>query len=128
MTRIMFVDDEPDIMYLVKKILEKEGYQVDSVYTGQECIERAGKERPDLILLDIMMPDIDGWEVSRTLKSKEETRDIPIVMLTIRTSENSVEKSFDYAYADAHIGKPINTTEMLNTIRWVLENKGRAAG
>lgn len=126
MTKIMFVDDEPDVIYLVKKILEKEGYEVVEVYTGKECLERVEEEAPDLILLDIMMAGIDGWEVSRTLKSQEETKDIPIVMLTVRTSEDSEEKSFEYAHADAHLGKPINTVKMLNTIRWVLENKRRS--
>jgi CheY-like chemotaxis protein len=126
MTRIMLVDDEPDIIYLVKKLLEKEGYDVTEVYTGKECLERVEDDHPDLILLDIMMPDIDGWEVSRTLKSKDETKDIPIVMLTIRTSEDSIEKSFEYSHADAHIGKPIITEEMFSTLKWVLENKRRS--
>jgi CheY-like chemotaxis protein len=124
MTKIMLVDDEPDVIYLIKKLLKREGYDVVEVYNGKDCLERAAEEKPDLLLLDIMMPGIDGWEVSRTLKTKEETKDIPIVMLTVRVSEDSVEKSFEYAYADAHLGKPINTEKMLNTIKWILENKG----
>jgi len=123
MTKIMLVDDEPDVIYLVKKILEKKGYEVVEIYSGKECLERVEEEKPDLILLDIMMPGIDGWEVARTLKSKPETKGIPIVMLTVRVSEESVEKSFKYAHADAHIGKPINTEKMVNTIRWVLDHR-----
>ncbi len=124
MTKIMLVDDEPDVVYLVKKILLKEGYKVVEVYTGRDCLETVDDEKPDLILLDIMMPGIDGWEVSRTLKTKAATKNIPIVMLTVRVSDDSVEKSFEYAYADAHLGKPINTEKMLHTIQWVLKNKG----
>jgi CheY-like chemotaxis protein len=123
MTKIMLVDDEPDVIYLIKKILEREGYEVSEVYNGKDCLERVEGENPDLILLDVMMPGIDGWEVSRTLKTRENTKHIPIVMLTVRVSEDSVEKSFKYAHADGHIGKPVNTEKMLNTLKWVLENR-----
>jgi CheY-like chemotaxis protein len=122
MTKIMLVDDEPDVVFLIKKILVKAGYEVEEVYTGKDCLGRVEKEKPDLILLDIMMPGLDGWEVSKTLKSKKETKDIPIVMLTVRVSEDSVEKTFKFAHADGHIGKPIITEKMLQTIKWVLEN------
>ncbi len=125
MTKIMLVDDEPDVIYLVKKLLEKEGYDVVEYYNGKDCLENVESDDPDLILLDIMMPGIDGWEVSRTLKKRDSTKDIPIVMLTVRVSEDSVEKSFEYAYADGHIGKPIITEKMLNTILWVLKNRGK---
>jgi CheY-like chemotaxis protein len=125
MTKIMLVDDEPDVIYLIKKILEREGYEVVEVYNGKDCLERVEGENPDLIVLDVMMPGIDGWEVSRTLKTRENTKNIPIVMLTVRVSEDSVEKSFKYAHADGHIGKPVNTEKMLNTLKWVLENRGK---
>jgi CheY-like chemotaxis protein len=82
------------------------------------------KENPDLILLDIMMPGIDGWEVAKTLKSRGSTKHIPIVMLTVRVSEESVVKTFEYSHADGHVGKPITTEKMLSTIKWVLDNKG----
>jgi CheY-like chemotaxis protein len=123
MTKIMLVDDEPDVVYLVRKILEKEGYEVTTVYSGKDCLDTVEKENPDLIVLDIMMPGIDGWETARTLKNKDATKHIPIVMLTVRVSEDSVEKSFEYANVDGHLGKPISTEKMLNTIKWVLENK-----
>jgi len=123
MTKIMIVDDEPDVLYLVEKILEKEGYEVDVAYSGKDCLDKVEDVMPDLIILDIMMPGIDGWETARTLKTKEKTKNIPIVMLTVRVSDDSVERSFEYANADGHLGKPISNEKMLNTIRWVLENK-----
>src|SRR3972149_9809453 len=123
MTRIMIVDDEPDIVYLVKKMLEKEGYEVEAVYNGSECLGKVRDLKPDLIILDIMMPGIDGWEVAYTLRNWKETKHIPIIMLTVRVSEDSREKSFTYARADAHLGKPITAENLLNTIKWVLKTR-----
>lgn len=123
MARIVLVDDEPDVVFLVKKMLEKEGHEVTEFYNGKDALEQIEDISPELIILDIMMPGIDGWEVARTLKSRDSTKGIPIVILTVRVSEDSVEKSFEYAFADAHLGKPINTKKMLNTIDWILTNR-----
>jgi two-component system, OmpR family, alkaline phosphatase synthesis response regulator PhoP len=123
MTKIMIVDDEPDVLYIVRKILEKEGYEVEVTYSGKDCLDTVADVKPDLIILDIMMPGLDGWEVARTLKNQEHTKDIPIIMLTVRVSDDSVERSFQYSNADGHLGKPISNEKMLNTIKWVLENK-----
>ncbi|RMF89936.1 MAG: response regulator [Methanobacteriota archaeon] len=128
MAKILFADDEPDIVYLVKKLLERNGHETIVTYSGNDVLTLAKKERPDLVLLDIMMPGPNGWEVSKALKSDEETRDIPVVMLTVRTSKDSIEKSLTYAKATAHIGKPATTEEILHTIDAVLSpSKGAAA-
>jgi len=119
MAKILLVDDEPDIVYLVGKILRKAGHKVVEAYSGKEALEKAAAEKPDIVLLDIMMPDINGWEVSRILKTKAETKDIPIIMLTVRTSKDSERKSFEYAYADLHIGKPASGKEILKAINSV---------
>jgi CheY-like chemotaxis protein len=116
MTKILLVDDEPDIIYLVKKILEKGGYEVVEAYGGKEALKMTESEDPDLVLLDIMMPDLDGWDVSRTLKSREDTKHIPVVMLSVRSSSDSRLKSREYAHADAHIGKPASSNAILKTI------------
>jgi CheY-like chemotaxis protein len=83
----------------------------------KEALKKIKVEKPNLVLLDIMMPDINGWDVSRTLKSREETKDIPIIMLTVRTSRDSVQKSFEYAMVDAHLGKPASGKEILRVIK-----------
>ncbi len=116
MANILFIDDEPDIVYLIKKVLEKAGHTVDVAYNGEDGMKKAREEKPDLVLLDIMMPDVSGWDVSRTLKTSNDTQDIPIVMLTVRTSQDSVRKSIGYAFADAHIGKPASGKEIVETI------------
>lgn len=122
MAKIMVVDDEPDIVYLVSKMLKKEGHEIVEAYSGREALEKLKTTRPDLILLDVMMPGINGWEVSKKIKSDPEYRSIPVAMLTIKSSEEDMEKSFMYARCDAHIGKPIIREKMLNTVRWLLEN------
>jgi twitching motility two-component system response regulator PilG len=124
MARILVVDDEPEIVVLTEKILEKEGHEVISTRNGLEFMEILKSNKPDLILLDIMMPEVNGWEVCRKIKSNVETRDIPVVMFTVRTSEDSVEKSFEYAHADAQIGKPFKAEEIIETIeRLVKQSK-----
>ncbi len=121
MSKILFVEDEPDIVYLVKKTLENEGYEVAVALTGDEGLKKLRAERPDLVLLDIMMPDIDGWEVCKRIKENGKTKDIPVVMFTVRSSEGSKLKSFRYAHADAHINKPYSKEELLSTIKGLLE-------
>ena|SRR3990172_2703990 len=120
MVKILLVDDEPDIVYLLKRILQKEGHEVVEAYGGKEALSKTESEHPDIVLLDIMMADFNGWEVSRSLKSREETKNIPIVMLTVRTSEDSVKKSLEYAHADAHLGKPASGRDILGVIDSVL--------
>ncbi|GBE19051.1 alkaline phosphatase synthesis transcriptional regulatory protein PhoP [archaeon BMS3Abin16] len=121
MAKILLIDDEPDIVYLVKKVLEKGGHQVEEAYTGTEGLLKAETENPALIVLDILMPDINGWDVARRLKSQDKTKNTPIVMLSVKNSRSSIEKSFKYAGADAHLGKPSKSTEILSTIERVLK-------
>lgn len=116
MSRIMVVDDEPDLLRLLEKFLSRRGYGVIPVSSAMECLEKVKAEKPDLILLDVMMPDMDGWELCRTLKDSEETKDIPVVMLTVCTSNASVERSFKFARCDAHLEKPIVLEKLLGTI------------
>lgn len=123
--KILFIDDEPDILYLVGKILEKESFIVDVAESGYDGLKKLEKNDYDLILLDIMLPDIDGWELCKILKEKmkKKEKEIPIVALTIRTSESSVEKTFSYANCDAHVGKPFKRMVLINTIKWVLKHE-----
>jgi len=120
---IMVVDDEPDILFLIEKFLEMEGYEVIKIGSGEECLEKVKDIKPDVILLDVMMPGLDGWEVSKKLKENEETKDIPVILVTVRTSKESMERGFEYAKCDAYVGKPIIRDELINEIKWVIENK-----
>lgn len=122
MKTIMVVDDEPDIVYLVSKMLEKEGYNVVKARNGDDALEKMKKTKPDLVLLDVMMPGMNGWEVSKKMKAHPEYKSIPIAMLTVKSSPDDMEKSFSYAHCDAHIAKPLIKEKMLNTVKWLLEN------
>ncbi len=115
--KILVVDDEPDFVILVKKILEKEGYVVKEAYSGRECLAYMKKETPDLIILDIMMPGISGWEVCRRIKSDRKTFTIPVIMLSIKNSKEDKEKSLFEFFADLHLDKPIGRKTLVNTVK-----------
>ncbi|MFQ6135553.1 MAG: PleD family two-component system response regulator [Candidatus Hydrothermarchaeales archaeon] len=122
MVELMIVDDDPGMRFMVRKILTKEGYEVTEADSGEEALEKLKVERPDLILLDIMMPGIDGWEVCRKIKDDDELKTIPVVMFTVRGSDQDKSKSFQESGADAHITKPIIREKFLSTVEWVLKN------
>jgi len=118
--KILLVDDEPEIGFLTKMILEKEGHDVVVAKDSADCFKKLETAAPDLILLDVMMPGDDGWVVCRKIKTEEKTKHIPVAMFTVRTSEDSVDKSFEYARADAHINKPFDRKELVDTIEGLL--------
>jgi CheY-like chemotaxis protein len=121
MKKILVIDDEPDIVFLIKLILEKEGYRVIEANSGSEGLELAKKEKPDLILLDVMMPDMLGWEVSKKIKSDKELQKIPVAMLTVKSAAEDKLKSLEEARADWHIAKPIDRDKLISTVAWLLE-------
>ncbi len=120
--KVMVVDDEPDIVAVVGRMLKKAGYDVIEAHNGKECLQKLKKEKPDLILLDVMMPDILGWDVCRKIKEDEATRSIPVAMLTVKSTNEDKERSFKYAHCDAHINKPIIREKLLSTVEWLLKN------
>ena len=120
--KIMVVDDEPDVVAVVGKMLRKSGYDIIEANSGRECLEKLKKERPDLILMDVMMPDILGWDVCKKIKESEATRSIPVAMLTVKSADEDKERGFKYAHCDAHIDKPIIKEKLLSTVEWLLKN------
>jgi len=121
MTKIMVVDDEPDILTLVEGMLGMEGYEVIGCLSGEECLERIEVEKPDLVLMDIMMPGLDGWETTKKIKQNPKTRHIPVAMLTVKFEKEDKIKSFRDSKCDAYIVKPIEKQELLKVVRWLLE-------
>jgi CheY-like chemotaxis protein len=126
--KIMLVDDEPDIRLIERIILEKSGYEVVETESGEECIEKLKNEKPDIILLDVMMPGINGWETAKRIKENENTKEIPVIMVTVRGSEEDMTKSFQYGKGDGHVSKPIIKEKLLKTIEWIVKTKGTAEG
>jgi CheY-like chemotaxis protein len=122
MTKIMIVDDEEKIRYIVRKMLEGEGYEVVDAESAKQCLEILENEKPDLILMDVMMPEMDGWEAAREVKRDEANKDIIISMLTVKSEDEDKIKSLDEANADWHIAKPIKRDKLLQTVGWLLTN------
>lgn len=121
MARIMIVDDEPGLVSVVKKTLEKEGHEVYGANSGVECLDIVGKIMPDLVLMDIMMPNKDGWETTKELKEREDTKDIPVIMLTVRSSKEDKLKSFHNSRCDGYITKPLELKELVMVVDWLLK-------
>jgi signal transduction histidine kinase len=117
---ILFVDDDADSLRFVGRLLMEEGYQVHAAASGRDAIDIARTVQPDLILLDIRMPDLDGIEICRALKAAERTRAIPVVFLTGRSDEPSLLKAFDAGGAD-YVVKPFEPRTLLARVRTQVE-------
>lgn len=122
---IMVVDDEEDILELVGYNLERIGYKVTRVDSGEDALRIARNKEPDLILLDLMLPGIDGLEVCRLLKQDNRTSSIPIIMLTARGDEADVVAGLEVG-ADDYITKPFSPRVMLARVKTVLRRAGDA--
>lgn len=120
--KVMVVDDSEEVVKMVKAALGKEGYTVVGARDGYECLEKLSAEKPDLILLDVMMPGIDGWEVCKKIKESELILSMPISMLTVKKGRNDIKKSLDYAHADGHLAKPLNIKELRKAVRDLLNS------
>ncbi len=121
---ILAVDDEEDILRLLEFNLQKENYTVTSVTTGEAALRLAESEKPDLIVLDLMLPGLDGLEVCRMLKQQEATKHIPLVMLTAKGEEEDVIKGLEMG-ADDYIPKPFSPKILLARIKAVLRRSER---
>lgn len=117
--KILIVEDEQDIQELVRYNLANEGYQVEGVPTGEEAITHARKHLPDLIILDLMLPGIDGLEVCKILKREHKTAEIPIVMLTAKGEDADIVAGLELG-ADDYITKPFSPRVLIARVRTVL--------
>lgn len=120
--KILIVDDNQDSRELVVKILKNRGYQLIEAIDGEDAFEKAIAERPDLILMDISIPKIDGYEVTRMLKSRNEFKYTPIVALTAHAMKGDREKAMESG-CEGYISKPINIHELPEQIKSYLKNK-----
>lgn len=119
--RILAVDDERAIVRLVQVNLERAGYEVVTAYDGREALEKVASESPDLIVLDVMMPYMDGFEVLETLKKNPETRDTPVIMLTAKAQDADVFRGWQSG-VDCYLTKPFNPMELLAFVKRVFKS------
>jgi len=117
---IMIVDDEPNTVELVKLVLETEGYETSVAYSGSEALEKIKTKKPDMILLDIMMPLMDGWAVRTKLSEENETKDIPIIMLTAKAQPIDRMIGLHVVEVADYITKPFGRRELVDRVRAVL--------
>ncbi len=123
---ILLVEDEEDILELVSYNLGKEGYQVDSVTSGEEALQRIKASPPDLVLLDLMLPGVDGLEVCKTIKNNPDTKGLSIIMLTARSEEADIVTGLELG-ADDYITKPFSRRVLLARVKAVLR-RGEQGG
>ena len=119
---ILVVDDEEDILELVRYNLKREGYRVLCSKSGEEALDMAQSEQPDLIILDLMLPGMDGLEVTKALKSSDRMKDIPIVMLTAKGEEPDIVAGLELG-ADDYVTKPFSPRILTARVRAVLRRK-----
>src|SRR6202521_6085052 len=119
--KILAVDDERSIVRLIQVTLEKHGHQVVTAFDGKEALERVAVEQPDMIVLDVMMPYLDGFEVLRNLKKDPDTRDIPVIMLTAKAQDADVFNGYKSG-ADCYLTKPFNPRELVAFVNRIFDS------
>lgn len=121
-TKILIVEDDKDVLELIRYNLNKAGYMTETAMNGRDALDMAIDTKPDLILLDLMLPLIDGLEVCYNLKENIETADIPVVMLTAKSTKEDIIKGLQMR-ADDYITKPFSPRDLLARIETVLHRK-----
>jgi len=123
--KILLVDDSSTVLLLHRMMLAHCGYELLTARDGQEALDKASTERPDLIFLDIVMPRMDGFQTCRALRSRPETKDVPIILVTTRGEPHHVRQGFESGCTD-YITKPFDGEELLAKVRSHLEEARRA--
>lgn len=118
--RILVVDDEQDIRQLITLILQSSGYEVLCASGGVEALTMLEQFEIDMVILDIMMPEMDGWEVCRHIKSRPRTKDLSVLILTVRSQPLDRVIGLEVVHADAYLTKPFERHELLGTVEQLL--------
>jgi len=121
--RIVYIEDEPEMIDLVRLILSRKHYQVTGASGGREGLEIIRTTKPDAVLLDLMMPDMDGWEVYHQLKAEETTRAIPVIVVTAKAQSIDKVLGLHIAKVDDYISKPFSPKELIDSLERVLAGR-----
>jgi len=117
--RILVAEDDPIILRQIEFNLQTNGYQVDTALTGVEAMRRLMTHRPDLLITDIMMPEMDGFELVAGLRRDEELADLPVIMLTAKTLDTDIAQGYNSG-TDLYLTKPFNPAELLSFVKRIL--------
>lgn len=118
--RIVYIEDEPEMIDLVRLILTRKGYEVIGANGGREGLDKVRQDLPDLILLDLMMPDMDGWDVYQQIKAEDMTKDIPVIVVTAKAQSIDKVLGLHIAKVDDYISKPFSPQELVDSVEKVL--------
>lgn len=121
--RVVCIEDEPEMIDLVKLILSRKGFQVTGAMGGREGLEVIARDNPDLVLLDLMMPDMDGWEVYQKMKADEAMKAIPVIVVTAKAQSIDKVLGLHIAKVDDYITKPFGPQELLESVEKVLSRQ-----
>ena len=121
--RLVYIEDEPEMIDLVALILNRRGFEVLGANGGIEGLELVKRELPDLVLLDLMMPDMDGWDVYQQMKSDEMMRDIPVIVVTAKAQSIDKVLGLHIAKVEDYISKPFSPQELLDSVETVLARR-----
>jgi two-component system, OmpR family, response regulator VicR len=117
--RILCIEDEPEMIDLIRLILGRKGFDVHGASGGIEGIKQVKEMKPDLVLLDLMMPDMDGWEVYQQMKAEPTTRDIPVIVVTAKAQNIDKVLGLHIAKVDDYIAKPFSPQELMESVEKV---------
>jgi len=121
--KLVYIEDEPEMIDLVELILNRHGFDVHGAHGGIEGLELVRRELPDLVLLDLMMPDMDGWDVYQQMKSEDVTRNIPVIVVTAKAQSIDKVLGLHIAKVDDYIAKPFSPQELLDSVEKVLAKR-----
>ncbi|RMF89935.1 MAG: response regulator [Methanobacteriota archaeon] len=119
--RILLVDDEADLRTVYGKMLEKAGYEVITAVDGEDALEKVERHKPHLVILDIMMPGMSGWDLARRIKESAGSRELPIIALSVKSDINAKMTSAQSG-VQRHLAKPISQAELIGTVRTILND------
>ena len=125
--KILCVEDEPEMIDLIKLILERNEFEVVGAVGGRQGLDVIRREMPDLVLLDLMMPDMDGWGGYRRMKADDALKDIPVIAVTAKAQSIDRVLGIHIAKVDEYVTKPFGPQELLQSVEKVLEKRGKAA-
>ena len=125
--RLVYIEDEQEMIDLVRLILSRRGYEVIGALGGREGLDAVQQHVPDLVLLDLMMPDMDGWEVYQQMKVDESTRHIPVIIVTAKAQSIDKVLGLHIAKVDDYIAKPFSPQELVDSVEKVLDQRKQSA-
>ncbi|MFH1183455.1 MAG: response regulator [Chloroflexota bacterium] len=124
MAKILIAEDEPDIRELVTFMLRFAGYEVVAASNGEDAVHTASRELPDLVLMDVRMPRMTGYDACRLMKANPDLRDVPVVFLSAKGQESEIQSGLD-AGAEEYLLKPFSPAELTNRVRGILSRRGK---